>query len=261
MPLAKSSFFDLPGELFIGRDPARGPWSPDACHAGPVAGAFARAAEQLIQEKQLVRLTANFLRPIPVAGFSIVSDVTRDGRTIATTTAELRDRDNKLCATAQSLHLVGSDIGDPPTAQIDSPVLEDASPGVFGPARPLHDMSGFASGIEVAYPPGENSEPGPTTMWMKALPLLADEMPSPFQSLCVLADCGNGVGRNAEIGEYSFVNPDLSIVIHRQPESEWLATSAACFWESNGIGMSQATLFDESGPIGMALQTLVIRRV
>jgi hypothetical protein len=31
------------------------------------------------------------------------------------------------------------------------------------------------------------------------------------------------------------------------------------FWEPNGIGMSQATLFDTRGPVGAALQTLIVR--
>ena len=59
----------------------------------------------------------------------------------------------------------------------------------------------------------------------------------------------------------TFVNPDLTIILHRLPESEWLASSAISFWEPTGIGLSQATLFDEKGPIGVASQTLLVQPV
>ena len=71
-------------DLFVGNGPARGPWSADACHAGPVSGLLARAAENTVANKQMVRLTANFIRPVPMDGFRIETEVIRDGRTAAT---------------------------------------------------------------------------------------------------------------------------------------------------------------------------------
>ena len=75
----------------------------------------------------------------------------------------------------------------------------------------------------------------------------------------MLADCGNATSRNANLDTVTFVNPDLTIVLHRLPESEWHASSAISFWEPTGIGLSQATLFDEKGPVGVASQTLLIQ--
>ena len=34
---------------------------------------------------------------------------------------------------------------------------------------------------------------------------------------------------------------------------------AISHWQPNGVGLSHATLFDEDGPIGNALQTLIVR--
>lgn len=56
------------------------------------------------------------------------------------------------------------------------------------------------------------------------------------------------------------MNPDLTILLHRDPVGEWLGTSASGYWEDNGIGMADAQLFDESGSVGRALQTLLIRK-
>ena len=96
---------------------------------------------------------------------------------------------------------------------------------------------------------------------MRTLPIVDGEAPSPFQSLCPLADCGNGISRNSTFAEATFVNPDLTIAVFRLPESEWLAASARSFWEPTGVGLSQAQLYDTKGAIGFALQTLIVKPV
>ena len=94
---------------------------------------------------------------------------------------------------------------------------------------------------------------------MKTPQLLADEEPTPFQVACPIADCGNGIGRNAGFDVASYVNPDVTIALHRLPKSRWLASQAISHWQPNGIGLSQATLFDKVGSIGVAVQTLIVR--
>lgn len=262
MNSARVAFFSIrDDEWFVGNDGARGPWSADACHAGPVTGLIVRALEQAVTDKQLVRITADYARPIPMSGFRIDTEVTRSGRAASTGQATLTDAEGRVCATATSLHLVESDFGSLPTTPCEGPSLKDTEPGVFAVEEAHHGLSFFRDWIEVAYPPGESNAPGPTTLWMKTPPLIKDEVPSPFQSICPLADCGNGTSRNAELRTATFVNPDLTIVLHRLPESEWLASSAVSFWQPTGIGLAQATLFDEKGVVGYALQTLLIQPV
>jgi len=256
----KRAFFSIhEGEWYVGNDGARGPWSEHACHAGPVTGLLVRALERAIDDKQLVRITADYVRPIPMAGFRIETESIRNGRAVAAGRATLIDSDGKACATATSLHIVKSAFERLPTSTIDLPNRQSATPGEFVIESAHHDKPFFRDWIDVAYPPGESSSPGPTTIWMKAPPLLADERPSPFQSICPLADCGNGTSRNSNLDDATFVNPDLTIILHRLPESEWHASSAISFWEPSGIGLSQATLFDERGAIGVASQTLLIQ--
>lgn len=260
--MTERAFFSVrDDEWYVGNDGARGPWSEHACHAGPVSGLLVRALEQAIHDKQLVRITADYVRPVPMDGFRIEAEVVRSGRAVAAGKATLIDSDGKVCATATSLHIVKSRFDSLPTSSIDVPNRHDAVPGEFVVESAHHDKPFFRDWIEVEYPPGESNTPGPTTIWMKAPPLLTDETPSPFQSICPLADCGNGISRNSNLDDATFVNPDLTIVLHRLPESEWHASSAISFWEPSGIGLSQATLFDEKGPVGVASQTLLIQPV
>lgn len=257
----EAAFFSSDDSIwFIGNDAARGPWSADACHAGPVTGILARALERAIVDKQLVRITADYLRPIPMAGFRVEAEVTRSGRTAAACRVTLTDAEARVCATATSLHLARADVGRFPIPRVDCPSLNEAEPGHFVIETPHHGLPYFGDRIESAFPPGETRAPGPGTLWMRTPPLLAEERPSPFQRVCPLADCGNAISRNANLGEATFPNPDLTVVLHRLPESEWLASSAISFWQSTGIGLSQATLFDEKGPIGVAAQTLLVQR-
>jgi len=255
-----ASFFSLQDDQwFVGNGPARGPWDPDACHAGPVTGVIARALELRVTDKQLMRLSVEMFRPVPMAGFEVVTEIRKEGRMITAAAAQVYDQSRKLIASASSLHATVLDVGPMPSARVDVPDFSQAEAGEFPIRDTQHGLEFFGNGIEVRYPPGESAGTGPTTVWMKTLPLLETELPSPFQRLCPLADCGNGISRNMEVAEASFLNPDLSIVLCRAPESEWLASSARSFWEETGLGMTEATLFDTRGVIANATQTLLVQ--
>ena len=254
-------FFHRENDWYVGNEAARGPWSPDSCHAGPVTAVIAGAAEAIVDDRQLVRLTVNYLRPVPMAGFGVEATPDGSGRTAASTTVTAFDRDGKLLAKAQCLHLAVEEIPPPPTAMRAAPRFEDAVHGDFPVRKSLHDFPFFGSEIEIAYPPGEDHEPGPTTIWMKSRPIVDGEPTSRFQSICPLSDCANGFARNAEFTDISCVNPDLTVLLHRLPQSEWLASSGISFWEPTGIGSTAATLYDQRGAVGAALQSLVIRPV
>ncbi|MCE8526348.1 thioesterase family protein [Ruegeria pomeroyi] len=245
--------------LFVGNDPARGPWSPDHCHAGPVTGLVARAAEAAAgPDKMLTRLTLDVLKPLPLAGLRITTEITRNSRTLTTTRLALHDDEGTLCLTGTSMHLVRKELGEVPTATVPTPDFDRARPGPALLVGKLHDQPAFGQFIEMAYPEGEDLGPGPKTVWMKAPHLLATEAPSPIQAICPLADCGNGISWNEPPVRFGFMNTDLTLQIHREPQGDWFAAEAVSHWQPNGIGMSQAVLYDTVGPVGMALQTLVL---
>ncbi len=237
----------------------RGPWDINACHAGPPTGLLARAVEKLVPEKRLARLSVDLLRPIPFEGFYVEASLVRSGRSTAATTALIKGKDDKVAAMATALHIIEQNPKPYPTAtlKIDGP--DTAKPGNF-PIETLHDLPAFnGDGVQIRYPQGEDRGPGPTTVWMKTVPLLSTERPSPFQKICPLADCGNAFGRNAEPADVSFVNPDLTIVLHRDPVGDWLGSHSTGYWEPTGQGLADAQLFDEHGCVGRALQTMLLK--
>lgn len=242
-------------------DHTRGPWHEDHCHAGPPTALLARAIEQTNPQQKLVRITVNLIRPIPFKGFRIEAEVTRQGRIVSTSAATLIDADEKTCATATALQMTPQQDQPLPSHNVSIGRSTAAKIGEFPIRKTLHDKPAFnGEGVAVRYPDGQTPEPGPTIAWMKTVPLFKNEEASAFQRICPLADCGNAFSRNAEPWDFNFMNPDLTILLHRDPVGEWLGTSASGYWEDNGIGMADAQLFDESGSVGRALQTLLIRK-
>jgi len=245
--------------VFLGNDPARGPWAEAYCHAGPVAGLVARAAEvEVGPDKRLTRLTMDVLRPVPLAGIRVAAETTRHTRTLATTRVTVHDLSDALLVQATTMHLSERNIGAVPTAETAAPRIEEAEPGRFAIGEGRHDLPNFARLLETRYPPGHGFGPGPKTLWLRTPDLLEGEQTSPVQGICALADCGNGISWNLPSTEMGFMNTDLTLQIHRAPEPGWHAAEAISHWQPNGIGMSQAVLFDTLGPVGAALQTLTL---
>ncbi|MEE3067929.1 MAG: thioesterase family protein [Actinomycetota bacterium] len=237
----------------------RGPWDADSCHAGPPNGAIARAAEQALPGLRLVRLTTEIMKPIPMAGFTLTATVTKPGRTVATSRIELRDLDEELIAVSHSAHLASrTRQPDIPTISIDPIPLEASTPGPFVLDASRHGSVGFIDGVETRYPDGHDNSTGPTSIWLRTVPIFTNAPASGFQQICPLADCGNAISRNGEPLDFGFMNTDLSIHLHREPIGEWFRSEATSYWSPDGIGMADALLYDEQGPVGRAVQSLVI---
>jgi hypothetical protein len=96
-------------------------------------------------------------------------------------------------------------------------------------------------------------------LWLRTLyPIVEAEDPSPFQRIAPLADCGNGISSNGDLTSISFVNPDLTLSLHRQPVGDWFASRSVSHWQPSGIGFADAELFDVEGPVGRATQSLIL---
>jgi hypothetical protein len=224
-----------------------------------VAGAIARSVEQAFgPDRALTRLTIDLIRPVPVAGFTVDVDVTRAGKRLATGNAVLTGLDGKIAATATGMLITPAVETDIPPGPVDAPSMEGATAKGFPIEMAMHKEPFITHFMEILYPPGQNRGPGPTNLWMRTPPLLADEAPSSFQRICPLADCGNAISRNGEIDDFNFLNTDLTIVAHRATTSDWLHSESVSHWHRNGIGLAEARICDENGPVATAMQSLIV---
>ena len=92
------------------------------------------------------------------------------------------------------------------------------------------------------------------------VPLTEEIELSPAARAAAVADYGNGVARSFEMGEWLFINPDVTLHLHLHllPAGEWIGTDAEMIAESTGIGVSNARLHDERGPVGWANQAIMV---
>lgn len=241
---------------------SRGPWSPDALHGGPVAALLAGACESAGQGEvtwQPARLSIELLRPVPVAPLRLDAKVVRPGRKVQLVDATLATADGTEVASARLLRVREEEVDSPSTTggQVPPP-----APGGIEPTLPDALYDAFHNrGVEHRFVAGAFAEPGPATDWIRLrVPVVPDAEPTPLQRVAAAADFGNGVSRVVEFTELLFINPDLTIHLHRQPAGEWVAIEAVTWMERRGLALAESRLWDEAGPLGRSLQSLLIDR-
>lgn len=255
-------FNSLPDGRFEATELARGPWSVDALHGGPSAALLARAAEAHIAADGLqpVRLSVELLRPVPVAPLTVHAEVIRPGRKVRIISAQL-SHEGRLVASATMLAIRTSAVDVPETP---SGGADDRPPPPSSGTAGANDAGWTAfhtHGVEHRMVAGSWTEPGAATDWIRLLvPVVADEVPSPLQRVAAAADFGNGISSLADFRSLMYVNPDLTVYLHRLPVGEWVCLDAVSRLEGNGIGFAESALYDEQGRIGRSAQSLLVER-
>ena len=88
--------------------------------------------------------------------------------------------------------------------------------------------------------------------------MVPGEEPSPLQRVVAAADFGNGVSAELDFTRYVFINPDLTVYLHRPAVGEWVCLDASTRIGAPGVGLARSALWDTSGPIGHSLQSLLV---
>ena len=91
---------------------------------------------------------------------------------------------------------------------------------------------------------GTFAEPGPATAWIRLrVPLVAGETTSGLVRVAAAADFGNGISWVLSRRDgYRFINPDLTIYLHRHPVGDWIALEATASPDPAARGMALRTL-------------------
>jgi hypothetical protein len=267
MPAMSESFFEPDGEgRYISTELTRGPWDPESQHAGPSAALIGREIERLGggriggedgQPAQVGRVTYEILRPVPIVPLSVSAEIVRPGRSVEMVEATLSS-DHGPLVRATAWRLRTSEVAFPDSAGRPDPPPgpEEGEPGEF--FHTGYDV-GYHSAMEYRFVAGAFMEPGPATVWMRPkVPLLSGEPLTPLQRVLVAADSGNGVSSALDWRSFLFINVDLSVHLHRMPEGDWVCLDAVTLPEHNGVGLADTYLFDQRGPIGRGLQTLLV---
>jgi hypothetical protein len=106
---------------------------------------------------------------------------------------------------------------------------------------------------------GYFTELGPATAWARLrYPLVAGEETSPLERVLAVADSGNGLSGELDITRWHFINPELTVHLHREAAGEWICLDAQIAISAGGAGLATSVLSDQAGQIGVGAQSLLI---
>jgi hypothetical protein len=262
------AFYEIDGERVVPSELTRGPWDPNAQHAGPPSALLARAIE-LCEPRdglRVGRVTVEILAPVPIAPLTMSAGVVRPGRSVEMVEASLAGPDGEVMR-ARAWRVATADIttdweqDEPPPGPEGATALE-FSPEYGGSSAPRSRRSGESVGwhtaMEIVFARGKFLDPGPATVWMRPrVALVAGEKFTPLQRMMVAADGGNGVSAPLDWSGFIFINTDLTVHLLRPPAGDWICLDSVT--QVDGIGMTDTALWDERGRIGRAAQTLLVR--
>jgi Thioesterase-like superfamily len=254
---------DEHGEKYTATDMVRSTWTASIQHAAPVASLLVRALERCAprDDTRLSRTMVDLLGGVPADGeLWVRARIERPGRQIELVGAEML--------------AVGPDGAPRPVARasgwrmatLDTRVIASA------PVTPLRPLSEAASRDSA-----KNWDPnhmhsldwrwltkpmaaGPGESWIKPIvDLVKGEPITPLQRLFAVADDANGIGAKLDIRDWTYMNTDLVVHVHRIPEGEWIGVRAETSYGPDGIATSAGRLFDENGAVGSIQQSVLVR--
>lgn len=242
---------------FASTDHTRGPWTPEAQHAGPPCALIGRSVEQLGQREdmQVARITFEILQPIPVEAVTIETRIVRPGKKVELIDASLSASGNEIVR-ARAWRIRTTDLElevfDP---KLDPPPGPDAGREV----EAFTTSVGYLNAMETRFIKGSFLEVGPAVAWFRMRhPLVEGEETSPLCRVLNAADSGNGISASLDWSKWLFINPDLTVYLHRLPRTEWVCLDATTWTEQRGLGLAASAIFDEEGHIGRGMQSLYV---
>jgi hypothetical protein len=234
-----------------------GPWDAGSQHGGPPSALLGRAMQQCSPraDMMIARFTCEILRPIPVGEISVSARVARPGRSVEMLEGAVTAGGREVAkATAWRVLRTAA---EPVPSRL--PVPEGPPDQYESMRRPRSWVDGYLSAIEWRSIHGGFTKPGPASVWARMrYPLVADEEPSPLERVLAIADSGNGASWELDITRWHFINPELTVHLHREAEGEWICLDAQTTISSGGVGLATSVLSDLRGPVGTGAQSLLI---
>ncbi len=239
------AFFTRDGDLWVPTERSQGPWSKAQLHGQMIAAMQAHVAESLFGAPDLMpaRLTVDMFRAVPWAPLKIDAQIARDGR---------RVRSVDVSVTAEGVEVTRASVlflrrSEEPPGQVATPPYTPPPPVSEVPRSPRSDSSW--ENRTVPHQPGIE----PIVMWTRTLvPLLEGVPMTPFVRAATSSDSANPWGHWSDDGLH-FVNADVTLYLHREPIGEWIGMSIIGRGSADGVGVANAAIYDETGPVGHSL--------
>jgi hypothetical protein len=250
------AFFLPDGGGWLATSHTRGPWSPAHQHGGPPAALIAHAVEAAAPELFVARFTIDFLRPVPIDRLRVRLEPLRHGSKVQRWIGLLLHGETTVAHAV--ITLIRRD-------SVSVKPLGDNGPALPSPeaSRPFQfpffrERDGYHTAMETRLARGEFGSGRAATWIRQRVPLVPGTAPSPLERVLVAADSGSGVSAAIEHRVQTAVNADLTVALSRPLEGEWVGLDSTSTYEPHGIGLADTRICDARGPLGRALQALVL---
>lgn len=253
--------YEINGDDVTSTSNASGPWSGQHQHgAGPTA-LISWAVERIptLVPMQVVRITVDLLRPVPIAPLKIKSAILREGKKIQLCSVQLFAGDVEVVrATVLKIRSVELTL---PDSVHDEPVQLPIPEECRAANEIPKGVNEFTRGVQMRFAAGSFGKPGPAAIWFKAeRPIVAGETITPLMRAAIASDYCNGTSSPLDFNQWTFINGDLTISLSRMPIGDWILLDAESYIGAKGAGVAFARLGDVRGYFGRAVQSLVIER-
>ncbi|MDP9101114.1 MAG: thioesterase family protein [Actinomycetota bacterium] len=233
-----------------------GPWDARYQHAGPPSALLSRAVERCQPRDDMVvaRVTVDVLGPVPVGDLEVRARLSRPGRSVELLEASLSagGRDVARATAWRIRRTVGVAVA---SRLAEAPALPDTEMPIPGSGW----VDGYLSAVEWRLAAGGFGQMGPATAWSRLrYPLVPDEEPTGLQRVMAVADSGNGLSSELDLAHWHFINPELTVHLHREAVGEWICVDAVTTISDGGTGLATTRLADLSGPLGVGAQSLLV---
>lgn len=272
----ESAYYHLDGDLVVPTLRTQSSWDPATQQGPPVCGLLGWAVTRVpsLVEMQLVRLTTDLWRAVPLRPLRIEWAIRREGRRIQVVDVGLLDGEVEV-AHGAALR-VRHEAGEWPDALHHPDRPPDVPPQVpeaVRDGRPVGSpfsvpevpaasrAAGFLRSVDGIRHDGATAAGDPVVLWARMRQPLVAGQPTPPAALAAWAsDFASGLASYLDPRQWMYMNPDVNLHLLREPVGEWIAITGLTWAGDHGIGHGRARLYDVDGFIGSATAAQLVHR-
>lgn len=283
IPGASFSRDNLTHHEFTPTEHTASPWGENLQHGAPPAALLTHVLELAAEEAGLslkqgrfTRVSTDLLAAVPLSPLVASARVVRPGRRISLLEAIIHDPASGRDVVKGSAWWIHSQ---------DLPELRrELAPLVTGPDQAEHDESFYGrwggayidtidvrtAAVDRVDVTGTTSPPevggalsevwsGGPVYWLRTdFPVVAGTEDSPWMTMTKLVDSANGLGTGLSPQSWNFMNVDTTVYLNRLPEGEWIGVLPDANYGPDGTGVTVTRIYDATGPVGTANQSIMI---
>jgi len=262
-------FFNKEGDVFTPQATAGGPWSETMQHGGPVNAIITMSVEAAAKEigMDVVRLTMDILKPVPMKAVQIKSHFIRKGGKMAVVDTILTVAGSDEPVASGRAVLLKAKPGKGSMVDTSGPCPESRATLLKEPWLPVEMAAQLPPGLHhlIQFYPSANKE-RPFCWVNGAAQMLQDRALTPLEHCATTADMTTVLATRmcaTQAGGLSFdvaeiMNTNTSIHFSRPPIGEWFAYTDHFIQVAGGYGVAECVIYDEQGCIGKVTQNLIV---